>query len=187
MLNNEQISQLNSHDISKDNDHTKAVVSRLWGKATSEQKQKAVTLGSYKNTKSFYPTKNKGQISVRMTIVLAQVFSVDPFYIIGEKLMDNGFTEEALNDFLCRFSFDNLATNTYLQSTKVENHPTPLNEIMLKDYVIKVIDDIVMTKELSELSEEEIISLIKALITQVKLKNINAMTKLSLIKRILAY
>lgn len=186
MLSIEQIIQLNSNNISVNLDHTKSVVTQLWNNASTHQKQKAVTLGSYKNTKSFGPVKAIGKISVRMAIVLAQVFNVDPFYIIGEKIEDNGFDENVLSEFLQRFGFEDFAISNdpYTQPPSIQR--SPITNDILKDFANNIIDSVEMTDELMALSEEETIQLLKALNTKAKLNNFDSVIKLSLIKKILA-
>lgn len=178
MLSKEQIVQLNTNNVSVNTSHTKSVVTRLWKNATSEQKKQAVALGSYKNTKSFYPTQNMGKIAVRMVVVLAQVFNVDPFYIIGEKTQDNGYSDSALDSFLIKFNFSGFAS---ANASRV-----PIIDNSLKELAGNIIGAAEMTEELNNLSEEDCILLLKALFTQSKLNDMSMM-KLSLIKRILAY
>ncbi|KZL93968.1 hypothetical protein [Clostridium magnum] len=186
MLSIEQIAQLNSNNISVNPDHTKSVVKQLWNNASTHQKQKAVTIGSYKNTKSFGPVKDIGKISVRMAIVLSQVFNVNPFYIIGEETEDNGFNENIMDQFLQRFGFGDFATSndSYTQVPSIQR--SPITNDILKDFASNIIDSVEMTDELMALSEEEAIQLLKALNTKAKLNNFDSVIKLLLIKKILA-
>lgn len=175
MLTKEIISKLDSNNVSKDLDHTKAVVTRLWNGASNQLKQQAVNLGSYKNTKSFAPVKDIGKISVRMAVVLAQVFQVNPFHIIDPQYEDTGCSEEILSKFLQAQGFGNYAS------------VDPEDITFLKKYINNLLDSIHLTPEIANLSVEQIVSLIEALNTQTKLNNKTARSKLALIKLILAH
>lgn len=175
MLEKSQIAQLNSRNISKDMNHTKAVVSQIWNHATNDLKQKAVELGSYQNTKSFHPAKISGQISVRMAVVLAIVYGVNPFYITGEKNNDGGFTENTLQDFLNQHGFAHIASsNDALVQT---DSPKANNSTTHEETTLN---------EKTTLSEEEVLTLIKAHFIESKLGNKTSVEKLDSILKILA-
>lgn len=174
MLKTEQIVRLNSNDVSEDPNRTREVVSKLWAQANNEKKKKAVAMGGYQDTRSFSPVRNKGNISARMTVTLAQVFGVDPFYIVGQEKTDAGFSEERLNKFLKEFGFEEFITRKPV---------TIDNLINLAAEIIKGVEP----DNLKNLSEEEIVNLVKATITQEKVGNLPAVLKLELIKRVLVY
>ncbi len=53
----------------------------IWNSTTKTQKEKAVEIGGYSDTRSFNKTSTSGLISARMVIALALALNVDPFYI----------------------------------------------------------------------------------------------------------
>jgi len=175
MLKTEQIVRLNSNDISVDTNHTRTIVSKLWDNATNKEKKKAVSIGGYKDTRSFSPVRNQGNISVRMAVTLAQVFNVDPYFIIGKKTNDEGFSEAKLNAFLKDQGFDEFITRR------------PITNDTLVDYATEIIKSIDITEKLRNLPEDELIKLMEALIIQADLGNLPANLKLDIIKRILVF
>jgi hypothetical protein len=184
MITMEQISQLNSDsiNISLNPDHTKSVFKELWDNSAGHQKIYAVALGSYEDIKPFESIKDSGEISVRMALVLAIVFGINPFYIIGKITEDNAFNETDLNEFLKNFEGFSAVDYPSLSIPSTDLNPT--TNVMLTELVNNIIDNLEMTEELSLL---EVNQLIKELNTQAQLKNFTATIKLSLIKRILEY
>lgn len=83
MLNSTLIKTLNSKNISKHPEITKERINDIWKASTKKEKENAVELGGYVDTRSFNKSRTTGFISVRMTIALAIAFNLDPFYIIA--------------------------------------------------------------------------------------------------------
>jgi hypothetical protein len=184
MITMEQISQLNSDsiNISLNPDHTKSVFKKLWDNSAGHQKIYAVALGSYEDIKPFESIKDSGEISVRMALVLAIVFGINPFYIIGETTEDNAFNETDLNEFLKNFEGFPPVDDPSLSISSIDLNPT--TKVMLIELLNSIIDNLEITEKLSLLEANQ---LIKELNTKSQSKNLTATIKLYLIKRILEY
>lgn len=184
MITMEQISQLNSDsiNISLNPDHTKSVFKKLWDNSAGHQKIYSVALGSYENIKPFESIKDSGEISVRMALVLAIVFGINPFYIIGETTEDNAFNDTDLNEFLKNFEGIPPVDDPSLSISSIDLNPT--TKVMLIELLNSIIDNLEITEELSLLEANQ---LIKELNTNAQSKNLTATIKLSLVKRILEY
>lgn len=183
MLTVEQISQLNSDsiNISLNPDHTKSVFKDLWDNSSWHQKLYAIALGSYKDIMPFESVKDLGEISVRMTAVLATVFDINPFYIIDETTEDAKFIESNLSEFLKNFSVISLDNPSSYVYTNDLNSTT---KVMLTELMNNVIDNLELTNQIPVIEANQ---LINELNTQAQLKNLTAIIKLSLIKKILEY
>jgi len=105
MLNANLIKTLNSKNISIDSNLTKLILNEIWKTSTKQQKEKAVELGGYTDTRSFNKARTSGLISVRMVIALAITMDVDPFYIIASSEAKANCTDEKIKDFLSQFGY----------------------------------------------------------------------------------
>ncbi|MCM1991317.1 hypothetical protein [Oceanirhabdus seepicola] len=106
MLTVEQIKTMNSQNISHDKDQTRKVLNSVWKTASNKQKNKAVALGGYTDTKAFSAARSTGSISVRMTIATSLVFSISPMYLSAMSKVDEGFTVDTANSFLHATGYD---------------------------------------------------------------------------------
>lgn len=184
MITLEQISQLNSDpiNISLNPDHTKYVFKELWDNSAGHQKIHAVALGSYEDIKPFESIKDNGEISVRMAVVLAIVFGINPFYIIGKTTEYNVFNETDLNEFIKNFEDFSPVDDPALSISSIDLNTTA--KVMLTELLKSIFDNLELIEELSLLEANQ---LIKELNTKAQLKNLTATIKLSLVKRILEY
>jgi len=172
MLEASQIIQLKSRNVSMDEKHTRTVVNQIWNSASIELKKKAVELGSYPNTKSFHPVKMNGRISVRMTVVLAIVFNINPFYIIGDTYTEKEFSESLLVDFLEKYGFSHV-----LQSNALAPIVLPKNSDATMSEPIDVAT--------VSLCEDEIVALIRAIFIKARLGDKNSIEQIKTISKIL--
>lgn len=106
MLTAGQIKTMNSQNVSLDKEQTRKVFNSIWKTSTNKQKNKAVELGGYTDTKAFSVARSTGSISVRMTLATSVAFKISPLYLAAMSQVDEGCTPSTINDFLNTTGFD---------------------------------------------------------------------------------
>ncbi|WP_294181027.1 hypothetical protein [uncultured Clostridium sp.] len=158
MLDSTLIKTLNSKNISNNPSVTKQRLDEMWGTSSKQQKEKAVKLGGYTDTRSFNKSRTSGLISVRMAITLALTLNVDPFYIIACIDDKSECSMDKIKAFLNQFGYgevlekkiygprkheimafiDNLLEGLNSETVNtIENLSNDELEILLKSYLIR--------------------------------------------------
>lgn len=178
MLNSNIIKTLNSKNISSNPDITKQRLNTLWKNCNKQQKEKAVQLGGYTDTRSFNKSRTSGLISVRMTVTLAQTLDIDPFYIIADVDSKSNCSMDKIKNFLNQFG--------YGQVLEEENNGPLKQEILC--FVNKLLDGIDndSIEAIESLSNEELETLLKSYLISARITDERIrlfLIKLLLIKR----
>lgn len=176
MIDVSLIKTMNTKNISLKPDITKARIDELWKKTTKLQKQKAVDIGGYTDTRSFNKTRASGLISVRMVVALSLALSIDPFYINAETDINAECDEEKILDFIRGHGFEHLVDSNVARPTKAE----------IISFVTKIVDDIPNEKRvmIDNLSNEEMGILLNSFLIMARLGE-DENTRLFLIKALL--
>ncbi|MGL4876157.1 MAG: hypothetical protein ACRC30_16070 [Clostridium sp.] len=100
MVNYSLIKKLNSKNVSLNTDVTKKRVREIWRNITKEQRDEAINVGGFSNSRSFNKTRKTGIISVRMTLAISIAVKVNPFYITAEENDKKDYSEEKIILFI---------------------------------------------------------------------------------------
>ncbi|MGL4873891.1 MAG: hypothetical protein ACRC30_04490 [Clostridium sp.] len=100
MIDYSLIKKMNSKNVSSDIETTKKRVRDIWRNITKEQRNEAIKVGGFSNSRSFNKTRKTGLISVRMTLAISVAVKVNPFYITAEENDKNDYSEEKLILFI---------------------------------------------------------------------------------------
>lgn len=161
MLDLSVIKSLNTKNISSDSVETKRRLDELWGNTTKLQKEKAVEIGGYTDTRSFNKTRSSGYISVRMVIALALALDVDPFFINADSDVKVGCTDDKVEEFMRKYGFGELVDNDVERPTKTE----------AINYLSKILDAMNAEKReaINALSNEELRTLLDSVLIRSKI------------------
>lgn len=148
------IKTLNSKNISSNPIITKQRIQDVWKSSTKQQKEEAVKLGGYTDTRSFNKARATGFISVRMVVSLSLTFKIDPFYIIARTDTDSECTMDKINTLLEQYGYKDLIEKEYNGPSKKEalSFINSLFEGLTNDN-IEIIDN---------LSNDELLTLLKS-------------------------
>jgi hypothetical protein len=114
------IKDMNSKNVSVNPDTTKVRIDELWRATTKQQKQKAVDIGGYTDTRSFNKTRMSGFISVRMAVSLALAVNIDPFYLTAESDVKSACNDDIITVFLRNHDFGHMVEDNIERPTKTE-------------------------------------------------------------------
>jgi len=155
------VKTLNTKNISLNTDETRTRLDVLWNSTTKIQKEKAVEIGGYTDTRSFNKTRTSGLISARMVIALALALNVDPFYINADLDDKADCTDEKVMEFMRKYGFEHLTHDEIKRPTKTE----------VVNYVSKILDDMSSEKReaIKILSNEELRTLLNSILIRSKL------------------
>lgn len=178
MFDSNIVKILNSKNISSDDKETRKRLESMWKSTTKLQKQNAVEIGGYSDTRSFNRARTSGQISVRMVIALALALDVDPFYISADVNVKSNCTDEKILHFMRKYGFEDLADNEFEKPTKTE----------VINYISQIFDSLNSEKRESirELSNEELATLLSSTLIRAKI-GYDDEIKLFLLKVLLTY
>jgi len=104
MLNSEQIQKLKQTNISVDGDKTRERVESLWKGASNARKQEILETADVVAA-TFYRVYRTGSVSAKLTVPLAQVLNVNPFYITGELDEPGEFSDNDLRRLLLKHGY----------------------------------------------------------------------------------
>ncbi|MCB2342498.1 hypothetical protein [Clostridium estertheticum] len=170
MINSNLIKQLDSRNISTNPTVTKKRFESIWSNATNIKKNAAVSLGGYKDTRSFTNAKNSGLISVRMLVCLAITFDVDCFWLNAEIPTNSSCTEASVNKFLKKYGFERFCTynnDSIMRQEMVDHVSDSLKDLSNDEF-----------EKLSELSDEDYLTLLKSLLIKSKNKSLDVIKAL---------
>lgn len=170
------IKTMNTKNISVNTAVTKVRIDEIWSATTKHQKQRAVDIGGYTDTRSFNKTRISGLISVRMVAALSLALNIDPFYINAETDVNTGCDEEKIVRFVSKYGFENLVNNEVERPSKIE----------VVNFVSKLIDGITSEKRaaINSLTNEELGVLLNSYLIRARLGN-DENTRLFLLKALL--
>lgn len=175
MIDRRIVTQMDSKDVSKNQDITKERFEKLWKGASNKTKNQAVKVGGYKDTRTFTNAKGSGHLSVRMVVSLAITFDVDPFYLTAEKDTAGKLTEENLNQFLEAHNFK------YLLEDKCGNRKKELDSY-IKGVIANIDEDFM--ESMDAVSEDELSTLLRSILIKYKAGNVSK-EKMDLLKVLL--
>lgn len=155
------VKTLNTKNISSNTNETRRRLDDLWSSTTKMQKEKAVEIGGYTDTRSFNKTRTSGLISARMVIALALALNVDPFYINADLDDKADCTDEKVMEFMRKYGFGHLTCDELERPTKAE----------VVNYISKVMDNMRSEKRdaIKVLSNEELRTLLDSILIRSKL------------------
>lgn len=171
------IKDMNSKNVSADPNVTKLRIDELWKATTKQQKQKAVEVGRYTDTRSFNKTRMSGLISVRMAVSLALAVNINPFYLTAESAVNSGCNDDNISAFLRKHDFGYVVEDDFERPTKSEaisfitkvmdglngDRRQTINSLSNEE-LRTLLDSILIRRKISD-SEDIKIFLIKALLT----------------------
>ena len=171
------LKNLDTHNVSINCPVTKQRFESFWGNASNEQKNEAVKLAQYSDTRSFTNAKNKGQMSVRMILSLAITFDKNPFWISAEENIEDVCSIEKVDAFLKKNNFEEYCSRNL-------NVPKQLMKDLISDISSDIPDD--FEEQIEKITPEEYLKILDVLFIKSKIsKSSKEMTKLDLIKYIL--
>lgn len=100
LINCSLIKKMNSKNVSLNTEVTKKRVREIWRNITKEERNEAIEVGGFSNSRSFNKTRKTGIISVRMTLAISVAVKVNPFYITAEENDKNDYSEEKILLFI---------------------------------------------------------------------------------------
>lgn len=177
MLDKLIVSQLNTANISIDNAKTKERLEEIWKNATSQERQKAVDLGGYKDTRSFNNALRTARISLRMTVAIAQIFNIDPLFISAESDVKQELTEENLNKIIENHGYGQYTTDNLLtiKKERLLNHLEVFLDGINEKHII----------DTDKVSDEDFYILLKGMLIQDKIGKCESELRVELIKLLL--
>ncbi|MGL5417468.1 MAG: hypothetical protein ACRDAU_17495 [Clostridium sp.] len=161
MLDYNLIKKMNSKNISIDTEKTKKRVKEIWKGINKEERDNAILIGGFSNSRSFNKTRKTGLISVRMTLAISVAKKINPFYITAEENNKNDYSEEKLIKFM--------ESKNVKENFKVTEDSLIKND--LKEFFNNVLENINSEKieEMNSLKKEEVITLIDGLFIKERL------------------
>ena len=182
------IDRLSKKNISKDGGKTKQRVADVWKSASKEERAKVKNLASniYTTIKNITET---GTITAKAVISLSYVLNINPFYLTGETDKHGNCSDDLLIELLTNLEYKNLKKPNEksedeaidllgIVETAIENIKETIAERQESNEFVGVeIDEkpVDFTPEIQSaadnLSEDEIITLIRALLIRAKAGN----------------
>ena len=182
------IDRLSKKNISKDGEKTKQRVADVWKSASKKEKAKVKNLASniYTTIKNITET---GTITAKAVISLSYVLNINPFYLTGETDKHGNCSDDLLTELLTKLEYKNLKKPNEksedeaidllgIVETAIENIKETIaeqqesNEFVGVEINEKPVD---FTPEIQtaadNLSEDEIMTLIRALLIRAKAGN----------------
>ena len=175
------VSRLSRKNVSKDGEKTKQRVAEIWDSAPKRDKIRAKNLASniHATIKNIAETSN---ISERTAIVLAHAMNVSPFYLTGEADEYGNCDEDILKVFLMKSGSKDILEQTVKSETDNYDNDEILVDVAdepdkgeANPHTNKSTDIPDNSDEIQSiadnLTEEEVITLMRALLIRSKIKN----------------
>jgi hypothetical protein len=109
MINGEFIRSLKQTNVSVDAEKTKARTTSAWRSAPREVQKTILDLAGVSRT-TIHRAYKMGTISAKLTLSMAQVLNMDPFYFTGETDSPGECGDELLKQFLERHGYGKVST-----------------------------------------------------------------------------
>ena len=162
MLNQEIMQKLKKSNVSRDELLTKERFHELWKSASNAQKKEILDLAGIVRA-SAYRAGKTGSISAKLSLAISQVLNADPFYVTGESDERGVCSDAAVYSFLQSRGYKKLLAG--LSQPKAKR---PYTRRAKADAPAAVAPAIEVVSALPELTEEEAVILLRALVIRAK-------------------
>ena len=210
MFNQEFIRELKQSNISKDSEKTKVNVKTVWQTLNSEQKKEVLALADV-TVAAVYRVFRTGVVSAKLVIPISMTADVDPYYLTGQSDSTGKFSEELAIRLLSDLGYSKIL-DEYRHNTKATRRKKSQSELEVKENT-KVVEppegvdnseansgsaqpaklsedesvaaDMNLSDVATDLSEEDILLLLKALLLRARLNIAGTKERFDKIKDIL--
>ncbi len=166
-ITKETILLLKRTDVSRDAEKTKQRVKEGFLSLRNKQKTEIVELSGLKRT-SIYRVFREGSISAKITLAMAQILNVSPFYFTGETDQKEPLTDAQVVSFLKAKGYLKIA-DMMSEELKSENkQPNPVVPAGGSLFIPVFPDNPEFNEAVSYLREEDAITLLRALLIRGK-------------------
>jgi len=143
-MNDALLGKLKQRNISNNAEKTKKRVNEVWTSANKKSKQELIKFAGRGMYGIISKIVKNGNITAKMTILIARYLNANPFYLIGEADDKGQYSDDFLKDFLIKLGYKKL-WNEYSQHIKpgdvIGNEDTPVQNEIASDIIITSDDE----------------------------------------------
>ncbi len=125
MLEQEQFNEIRLVSVGKDEEKIKSRIKEIWLKLPKPQREEILNLSGltvHAVTRSY----QKGKLSLKLALSMAQILKLNPNYLTGASDEREGFSTEAINQFLTDNGHAALNTGNEKPRRKYNRKPKPV-------------------------------------------------------------